>query len=195
MAQHGVELLELGHPGAQLVGVGAHLLGHLFDLVIGLRQELMKRRVEQADRDGQTRHDLEQLDEVVPLHRQDLGKSCAAGLHLVGDDHFSHRHDALGIEEHVFGAAQADPFRAEVARGAGIERGFGIGAHTHAAEGISPGHQQGEIARELGLDGGHLALHHLARRTIDRDRLTLLQRDAHDGEGPRRIVDAERPRA
>ena len=52
---------------------------------------------------------------------------------FVGHDHLAHRDDAVGLEEHVLGAAQADALGAEIAGGAGIERGLGIGAHLHAA--------------------------------------------------------------
>ena len=43
------------------------------------RQEFVQRRVEQADGHRQAGHDLEQLDEVLPLHRQDLGRALRDG--------------------------------------------------------------------------------------------------------------------
>ena len=94
----------------------------------------MERRIEQPDGDRQARHDLEQLDEILALHGQDLGqRGAAAGFSLSARIISRMAHDAVGIEEHVLGAAEADAFGAEIARGAGIERGFGIGAHFHAA--------------------------------------------------------------
>ena len=129
----------------------------------------MQRRIEQADGDRQAGHDLEQLDEIVALHRQDLGQRGAAAASLRGEDHLAHRDDAVGLEEHVLGAAEADALGAEIARRAGIERRFGIGAHLHAADRIGPCHDGGEIAGKLRLDGRHLALHHLAGRAVDGD--------------------------
>jgi hypothetical protein len=42
-----------------------------------VRQELVQRRIEQADRDRQALHDLEQRGEVLALHRQQLGQRRA----------------------------------------------------------------------------------------------------------------------
>jgi hypothetical protein len=57
---------------------------------------------------GQAGHDLEQLDEVLALHRLDLGQRGAAALLVVGQDHLADGDDAVALEEHVLGAAQAD---------------------------------------------------------------------------------------
>ena len=65
---------------------------------------------------GRPRHDLEQLDEVRALHRQQLGERRAAARLVVGEDHLAHRDDAVALEEHVLGAAEADALGAEVAR-------------------------------------------------------------------------------
>ena len=53
--------------------------------------------------------------EVAALHRQDLGERRAAALLVVGADHLAHRENAVLLEEHVLGAAQADALRAELA--------------------------------------------------------------------------------
>ena len=98
----------------------------------------MQRRVEQADRDRQAGHDLEQIGEVLPLHRQQLGERGAPAFFGLGEDHLAHRDDALALEEHVLGAAQADAFGAEAARGARVERRLGVGAHLHAAHPVGP---------------------------------------------------------
>ncbi len=94
----------------------------------------MQRRVEQADRHRQPGHDAEQLDEILPLERQQLLERGAAAALVVRHDHLPHRADALGIEEHVLGAAEADALGAELARGLGVERRFGVGAHAQAAD-------------------------------------------------------------
>ena len=76
----------------------------------------MQRRVEQADRDRQPVHRAEDADEVVALHRQELGERALAAGEVVGEDHLAHGVDALGLEEHVLGAAEADALGAERAR-------------------------------------------------------------------------------
>ncbi len=101
---------------------------------IGMRQELVQGRVEQPDGHRQPGHDLEQSS---MKSWRCIGRILASAWRrpspVVGQDHLAHRDDALGIEEHVLGAAQADAFGAEIAGDARIERGFGIGAHLHAA--------------------------------------------------------------
>jgi hypothetical protein len=59
---------------------------------------------------------------VAALHRQQLGERRAAALLVVRQDHLAHRADAVGIEEHVLGAAQTDAFGAELERDARIIR-------------------------------------------------------------------------
>ncbi len=111
----------------------------------------MQRRIEQADGDRETRHDLEQLGEIGALDRQQLGKRCAPARFILGKDHFPDSDDPVTFEEHMLGAAKADPFRAEFPRDAGIPRRVGIGPHPHAAHCIRPFHEDREFARKLGL--------------------------------------------
>ena len=81
------------------------------------------------------------------LHRQELGQRRATAFRVVGEDHLAHRDDAGAFEEHVLGAAQADaPPAPKLARGAGVERGLGVGAHLEAAHAVGPDHQLGEVA-------------------------------------------------
>jgi hypothetical protein len=61
-------------------------------------------------------HDLEQLDEVRALHRQSLA-SALRRWSRNRHDHLAHGGYAVAVEEHVLGAAQADAFGAEGARG------------------------------------------------------------------------------
>ena len=109
-AEHWVELVQLGRARAQLAGADAHCFGDFFDLLVRLRQELVQRRVEQSDGDRQAGHDLEQFGEILPLHRQQLGERRAPSFLGVGEDHLAHRDDALALEEHVLGSAEADAF-------------------------------------------------------------------------------------
>ena len=107
----------------------------------------MQRRIEQPDRDRQALHDREQLGEIAALHRQQLGERRAAALLVVRQDHLAHREDAVGVEEHVLGAAEPDALGAELERDARIVRRVGIGAHLELAHLVGPAHQRGELAR------------------------------------------------
>ena len=113
---------------------------------MGMRQELVQRRIEQPDRHRQALHDLEQLDEIRALHRQQLRQRGATRLLVLGEDHLAHGADARFLEEHVLGAAKPDALRAELDRGARVLRRIGIDAHADLADGIGPAHQRAEFA-------------------------------------------------
>ena len=93
-------------------------------LALGVvRQELVQRRIEQADRHRQALHRLEDADEVLALERQQLRQGrLAASSSFVGQDHLPHGEDAVAVEEHVLGAAQADALGAELAGPLGVGR-------------------------------------------------------------------------
>ena len=169
MAEHRVELVQLVGARLDLGDVDAEILGDHLHVGLGLGQELVQRRIEQADGDRQAGHDLEQPDEVLALHRQDLGQRRAPALLVVGQDHLAHRDDAVALEEHVLGAAEADALGAELARLGCVRRRLGVGADAQRAELVGPGHQLGEVAGELGLHGRHDAQHDLAGAAVDGD--------------------------
>ena len=140
-----------------------------------LRQEFVQRRVEQADGHRQAAHDLEQLDEVGALHRQELGERRAPVALAVGEDHLAHRDDARLVEEHVLGAAEPDALGAERARGARVGRRLGIGAHLQPPRGVGPFHEPREVAGQLRLAHGDRAGEHLAGRAVDGDDVALAE--------------------
>ncbi len=152
-----------------LSSVDVHRGGDLADFLLGVRQEFVQRRVEQADGHRQSGHDLEQFDEVRALHRQQLGKRHAAAGLGVGEDHFAHGDDAFAVEEHVLGAAKPDALGAESAGRARIGGRVGIGANLHAPAAVGPFHDGSEMAGKLRLDHRHRAGQHLPGRPVDGD--------------------------
>ncbi len=84
-AEHRIELRQLARTVGQTPRIGVHGARHFLDLGMGVRQELVQRRIEQTDRDGQALHDLEQLDEVGALHRQQFCQRGAARLLVLGE--------------------------------------------------------------------------------------------------------------
>ena len=152
----------------------------------------MERRIEQADRDRPPAHLAEDPDEVAPLHRQDLRERRAPPLRRLGEDHLAHREDALLLEEHVLGAAEADPLGAEEPRDARVRRRVGVGADAEPAPLVGPGEEPRRTPRQVGdfssgsdfssddledLGGPRreLAEEHLARRPVDRDPVAFLR--------------------
>ena len=105
MAQHRVGLRQLRGPAAHLVDVLARCRRNIGKLGILMRQELVQRRVQQPDRDGQPVHDAEQVRKILALERQQLVQCGFAARQVVGHDHLPHDADALGREEHVLGPA------------------------------------------------------------------------------------------
>ena len=166
--------------------------GDFGDFLLAVRQEFVQRRIEQADGDRPPAHDLEQLDEIAALHRQQLGERRAARLLVVGEDHLAHRLDAVLVEEHVLGAAEPDAFGAEAHGGLGVGRRVGIGAHAELAHLVGPADQRGKFAGELRLDHVDLAGEHLAGRAVDGDEVALFERLAAGGHGLRGVIDAQR---
>ena len=81
--------------------------------------------------------------------------AAIALLARVGKDHPPHRNNAAGIEEHVFGAAEADAFGAEAARRGRIGGRVGIASHFQPARGIRPFHERAEIARHFRMTHGN----------------------------------------
>ena len=195
MAEHGVELMQGIDLRLYLRQRDAELPGHLLLLGGLMRQELMQRRIEQADRHGQAVHGLEDALEVLALNRLELGQGLATSGFVVGEDHLAHRIDPVALKEHVLGAAQADAFGAEFPGHHRVVRRVGVGAHLELALAVGPFHQIAEVLRQSRLLGRHLSEHDFARRTVDRDPVTLLHRLAAGGEQVLGIVDAQRATA
>ena len=90
---------------------------------------------------------IEDRGEVAALRGEQLGERGATAGFAVGEDHLADRGDAIGVEEHMFGAAQANAFGTKGASNARISRCVGIGAHFHAAALIGPLHESCKFAR------------------------------------------------
>ena len=191
MAEHRVGLVQLGGPRLDRGDVGAGGLGHFGHVGLGVGQELVQRRIEEPYRHRQSGHDGEQLDEVLFLVRKELVQGRAALFFGGRDDHLAHMNDPLWIEEHVLGAAEADALAAEIAGGAGVERGLRVGPHLQGAEFVHPLHQLAEITGQLGLDLGNLALENLTAGTVQRDHVAFLENDTAGGQGLGGVVDAQ----
>ena len=69
--------------------------GDLHHQVFALRQELVQRRIERADRDREAVHRLEHADEIGALHRQQLLERRAAIFLVVGENHGLHVRHAI----------------------------------------------------------------------------------------------------
>ncbi len=162
MPQHRIDLEQALAHLLQMLERSADFGGQVAQLAVGMREKFMQRRIQQTDRDRQSRHRFQDSDEVLALHRQDLFKRAPALLRILRHDHFAHGRDSLGIEKHVFGAAQPDSFGAEFARDLGVVGSVGVGAHSQLAYRVRPRQKFLEERRHLGIDRRHPALDHFA---------------------------------
>ena len=116
--------------------------------VFPLGQELMERRIDGANDNGEAGHSFEQSGKILALQGQQLGKSLAPSLLVARENHLLHVLDAVFGKEHMFRAAKADALGSKGAGGLGVAGDVGVGADTEAAaELIGPLHQFSEVGR------------------------------------------------
>src|SRR5687767_1424767 len=89
-------------------------------LLLRMRKELMERRIEEADGCRIPLQRTEYPGKVFALIRQQLGERRLSRVERVRENHLPHGVDAIALEEHVLGAAQADAHGAERDRVAGL---------------------------------------------------------------------------
>ncbi len=175
--EHRVELVQLVHARVDRLLRHAQLLRQVRLLFRRVRQELVQRRIEEADRRRVALERPEDAGEVVALVRQQLGQRRLPVLERLGEDHLAHRVDAVALEEHVLGAAQADADGAERDRVLRLLRRVGVGAHRHARRLIAPLHQLLEVPELLRLPRRLVAVdeagHDLRRRRLHPSRVDL----------------------
>ncbi len=178
------QVLAVDQPDLE-VGGGAEQL-------VVARQELVQRRVEEADDHGVTGHRPEQADEVVALHREEGVDRLATLGRGGGHDHALHDREPLGVEEHVLGAAQADALGAIGAGPGRLDRVIRVGSHVEATEVVGPAEELLEPrVVEVGGDGVELAGVDRAGRAVDRDPLSFVHHGVTDGEAAGREVDVD----
>ena len=156
--EHGVELVQLMDAGHDLLDGDAQLAREIHLLLLGVRQELMQRRIEEADRGREALQRLEDAEEVFALIREELGQCGLAGLERVSEDHLAHRVNAVALEEHVLSAGETDALGSERHGLRGLLRGVGVGTHGHAGGLLAPVHQLDVVLVLLGLLGGLVAV-------------------------------------
>ena len=119
-----------------------------------VRQELVQRRIEEADGRREAFQRLEDADEVLALIRQQLGERLFARLERLGEDHLAHRVDAIAFEEHVLGAASG---RCRRRRTRGVARSApGVSALVRTVIRVAfgaPLHQLREVLERAALLG------------------------------------------
>ena len=112
----------------------AHFRGEVLLRLVFMRQEFVQRRVEETNRRRQAFQLLEDADEIVASGRAAiLASAFLRSSEVVGQDHLAHGVNAVALEEHVLGAAQADARGAERERVGRLLRRVGVGADLQFA--------------------------------------------------------------
>ena len=208
MAEHGVDLAQGGRLLRHLVRRQPHVPGHVLERLAAVGQELVERRIEQAHGDREALHGLEDAFEVGLLHGEQALEGALALGGVRRQDHPPDQHDPVLGEEHVLGAAQADPLGAQGARGAGVagvsalartrrRRARSAQART-STKAAAAGRRLGaleQVAQHLALPGRQLAGDHLAGGAVDRQGVALVEDPAADPHLPALLVDGEVPGA
>ncbi len=185
--------MDQGHGPGQHRHAPGHLgqvaqVGNLpLQLLLG-GQELVDRRVEQANGHRVGGHDLEQPLEVGTLQGQQATKGLLAGLRGLGDDHLDDDGQSIHVVEHALGTRQPDPHGAVLERTQGVRRGVGVGHDLEHSELVGPGQQGPQLGGELRLDSGDLAQIDLTAGAVDGDHITLAEAGvAHIGDAPAHV--------
>ena len=183
VTHHGVELVQVCDDLLDLRDRLVLRLGERLDVRLVRGNELMERRIEEADGDGIAAQRLEETLEVCLLHGLDLGERSLALLDRVGADHFAEGADPCGVEEHMLGAAKADALRAERSRLLGVLGRIRVGADAERLVLVGELHDAAEVTG-VGVcgNGGDEAVVDLTRGAVQRERVALFEDLAREGE-------------
>ena len=187
-AEHRVLLVEFAGAGdgrLYLLGLGAVRVEGLEGLreLRYLRKELVERRVEETDGDGQPFHGLEDSVEVGFLHDLEFVELYDSLFLRRGDYHLLHDGQTVGVHEHVLGAAEADALRSEGAGAAGVFRRVGVGPDLELRDLVGVVEELAEVVVELRVDEFHLADYDVAVASVEGEVFVFLDGHVADGEG------------
>ena len=141
MAKHRIEFVKLRRAPFERFNANPRCYGNIGKVGLLGWQKFVKRRIKQADRDGQSRHFFKNAFEISALFGEQLGERNAPARFVFGKDHLAHRRNPARLKKHMLGAAQPDTFGTKFARDPAVGGRFGVGAHLHPPRGIGPDHQ------------------------------------------------------
>ncbi len=190
---HAVDTTQAGTQGGKLflAGASGFLLGDGDLELTRIIQELVQRRIEQANDHIATGHGLEHRQEVLGLNLEQVGQGLLLHGLIVRQD--KALDDVLAIaQEHVLGAAQANSLGAKLEGEHGILGIVGVDTHmVGMAAGlvqtdfVGPGQDGVQVAGELGGDQVDGTVDDDTLGTVDGDNVAFVQHavaalDAHD---------------
>ncbi len=145
VAEHGVDLCESFNLSLDSLVRYAELGSEFTLFLFEVGNELMQGGVEQTNGYGKAVHYFEQALEVAALYGEELVERLATSGFVVCENHLTYGFDTIALEEHVFGAAEADALCAEVERLFGVAGGVGVCAYLEVSVFVSQFHQFAEV--------------------------------------------------
>ncbi len=171
----------------------------------------MQRRVEEADARRFSRQSAEDALEVRLLIRQQFCQSCGAAFFRSREDHFTHRVNAIALEEHMLRAAETDALGTERNGIFNLFRSVRVGTDAQLAELVRQLHHKVVVLEELAFGRlhrladedllklavrrGDRSVEHLACRAVDADGITFADRRTVAGQRAVNVVDVNITRA
>mmetsp|Transcript_2482 Transcript_2482/g.3526 ORF Transcript_2482/g.3526 Transcript_2482/m.3526 type:complete len:709 (-) Transcript_2482:241-2367(-) len=192
--QHGVDLREFVDLVQHSLDSDAQLLGHhLADVLhLAVGEELVERRVEEADGDGAVVHGREDALEVGALEGEQLGERELPRLHVLRHDHLPHRLEPLvARKEHVLCPHQPDPLRAVAPRLGRVLGRVRVGEHHHVPPLVHPPHERPQVPADRRRGQRLAAVDDLAGVAVERDPVARAPRLAAERHRLRLVVDRE----
>ena len=105
VTEHRIELMQFARAPLQCIDADPDGVRKLDEFSVPLRQELMQRRIEQANCHRKASHHLEYRLKISALFGKQLGQRDAATSLILGQDHLAHGGNPARIEEHMLGPA------------------------------------------------------------------------------------------
>ena len=188
VSHHRVELMKGADDIPDLLDRLLLRLSELLDLGLLRRDELVERRIQEADRHGIPLQSLIDGLKVTLLIGQDLRQGLLSLLHGIGADHLPEGLDPLRIKEHVLRPAKTDALRPEFSRLLRVSRRVRIRPHGELPEFIRPAHDAAEFPGDHRVHRRNQSLIDISAGSIDADAVPLMEGLAGERELPVRLV-------
>ena len=154
--QHWVALRKCTYTTLNKLNTYAHLFSHYFLSLKVVWNELMQRRIEQANVYRLTIHTLQDAIEILLLIRQKLFECLFTLFRTVSENHLTHSLNLLILEEHVLCTAEANTNSTEITCYFCIMWGICVGTNNQLTILLTKVHQLCEVTCNLSRASLHL---------------------------------------
>src|SRR5699024_5736948 len=128
-----------------LINCLALSVSQLLDVLFLCRNELVKRRIKETDRNRVALESLIQSLEVSLLIRKDFRKSYFSFFLCLSTDHLTESVDSALTEEHMLCTAESDTLSAKLNSFRSVSRCICICTNLHCSVLVSPVHDASEL--------------------------------------------------